>query len=163
MSRLPVLLTTGVLAAALGAGALGVASAAAPAPTTSPEPSASPAKAGPHPTKGLMRRVAHGEFVVRQKGGFTTIAVQRGRITAVSATSITVASQDGYVRSYVVNADTKVRSKGTTVAVGALKAGEQAMIRSTKTGTTYTATRVAGLRAKAAASTAPAPQGSTSG
>lgn len=167
MSRLPVLLTTGVLAAALGAGALGVASAASPAPTT-PAPSSSPAKAGKqaqakHAANGVLRRVAHGEFVVRQKAGFATIAVQRGEITAVSATSITLASKDGYSHSYIINTATKVRSKGQTVAVGELKTGQRAMVRATKTGATFTATRVACLRDKPAASTAPAPPGSTTG
>lgn len=164
MSRLPVLITTGVLAAGLGAGALGVASAASPAPaapTATPSASDHPAKAGRHAGKGLARRVAHGEFVVRQKAGFATVALQRGEITAVSATSITLTSKDGYVHSYLISAQTKVRSKGQTVAVGELKNGERAMVRAVKTGTTYTASRIACVRERKT-STAPAPQGSTS-
>lgn len=167
MSRIPALLTTGVLAAALGAGAFGVAAAASPspgAPSADPSasaPSAKSAAKGP----GLARRVLHGEFVVREKkkadapGGFRTVAVQRGEITAVTATSITLKSPDGYSRSYLVNAQTTVRAAGKPAEVSGLKTGERAQVRASKTGSTYTATRIAELRA----AKAPTPAAPSSG
>jgi hypothetical protein len=167
MSRIPVLLTTGVLAAAVGAGALGVAAAAKPtASPTGSSAASTPTKPAKHPAKGLVRRVAHGEFVVRQKGGFATIVLQRGTITAVNATAITLKSVDGYTGSYAITANTKIRSQGKPETVAELKLGEVAMIRGVKLGATATASRIAGVREgvkkdTAPAGTRPAPQGST--
>ncbi|MEI8408959.1 MULTISPECIES: hypothetical protein [unclassified Kribbella] len=43
----------------------------------------------------------HGEFVTaKDGGGYETIATQKGEVTAVSTTSITVKSADGYSRTY---------------------------------------------------------------
>jgi hypothetical protein len=44
----------------------------------------------------------HGEFVVPGVGGYTTVLTQTGTVTAVSPTSITVRSDDGYTQRYVV-------------------------------------------------------------
>jgi hypothetical protein len=45
----------------------------------------------------------HGEFVVSDgKGGYTTSMTQTGTLTAVSGTSITAKSADGYTMTYVV-------------------------------------------------------------
>lgn len=151
MARLPVLLTGGVLVAALGAGALGVAAAAAPDPSPSPS-AASPAVApsakttGKKAGVGLAQRALHGEFAVRTKGGFTTIALQRGQVTAVSAKMITLRSVDGFSRMYLINADTTVHAQGTVASLSAVQVGERAMIRAVRSGSTYTATRIGGLR-----------------
>jgi hypothetical protein len=53
----------------------------------------------------------HGEFVTpTADGGYETVAVQRGEVTAVSNDSLTVRSEDGYTRTYVVTADTRVNA-----------------------------------------------------
>jgi hypothetical protein len=53
----------------------------------------------------------HGEFVVQKEGGgYQTIAVQRGEVTAVSKDSLTVKSTDGYSRTYTLTADTMVNA-----------------------------------------------------
>ncbi len=45
----------------------------------------------------------HGEFVVPDaNGGYTTMLTQTGTVTAVSAASITVSSDDGYTQTYVI-------------------------------------------------------------
>jgi hypothetical protein len=45
----------------------------------------------------------HGEFVVPDgSGGYSTVLTQTGTITAVSPTSITVRSEDGYSQTYVI-------------------------------------------------------------
>jgi hypothetical protein len=45
----------------------------------------------------------HAESVVAgDHGGFSTVLTQTGHLTAVSATSVTARSDDGYVRTYVV-------------------------------------------------------------
>jgi hypothetical protein len=57
---------------------------------------------------GLMGAL-HGQFVVpKSGGGYETVDVQRGKVTAVSKDSLTVASDDGYTKTYTVTADTLV-------------------------------------------------------
>ena len=49
----------------------------------------------------------HGEFVVSDaNGGYTTMLTQTGTVTAVSATSITVKSDDGYTQIYMISPTT---------------------------------------------------------
>ena len=52
----------------------------------------------------------HGEFVRPAPGGsgYQTVDVQSGKVTAVSSSSITVQSADGFTRTYDVTADTLV-------------------------------------------------------
>src|SRR5258708_39143362 len=45
----------------------------------------------------------HGEFVVPDgAGGYTTELTQTGSVTAISPTSITIRSEDGYSQTYVI-------------------------------------------------------------
>src|SRR3981081_2904206 len=45
----------------------------------------------------------HGEFVVPDgAGGYTTVLTQTGTVTAISPTSITVRSEDGFSQTYVI-------------------------------------------------------------
>jgi hypothetical protein len=45
----------------------------------------------------------HGEFVVPDgSGGYSTVLTQTGTVTAISPTSITVRSEDGYRQTYVI-------------------------------------------------------------
>jgi hypothetical protein len=58
----------------------------------------------------------HGEFVVPAGDNtFQTLAVQRGRVVAVSARSITLRSADGFVETYVVGDDTRVKARGGAI------------------------------------------------
>jgi len=78
----------------------------------------------------------HGEFVVRDgDDDFQTIAMQRGKATSVSESSITVESEDGYSRSYAITAETLVNSnrdgidsveEGELVSVVAVVEGDSA-------------------------------------
>jgi hypothetical protein len=82
--------------------------------------------------------VLHGEFVTdKPGGGYQTVQIQNGVATAVSATSITVKSTDGFTRTYAVTKDTLVnagRDGITTIAVNdkvdlkALGAGTSATV-----------------------------------
>lgn len=66
---------------------------------------------GGHVMKGLARGALHGEFTTRAPGGgFQTMAMQHGEATAVSATSITVRSEDGFSRTYVIDDGTLVKA-----------------------------------------------------
>jgi hypothetical protein len=57
-----------------------------------------------------MGPLLHGDQVVRtREGEYQEIAMQNGTITAVSTTSITVVSEDGYEQTYGINDATKIR------------------------------------------------------
>ncbi len=86
------------------------------------------------------RRVLHGEFVVTDRDGkAVTVAVQRGEVTAVSASSIGMKSKDGYAASYAVNDDTRVRVDGDRAEISDVKTGDQAWLVARKSGDTATA------------------------
>ncbi|HYH50781.1 MAG TPA: hypothetical protein VEG38_14645 [Acidimicrobiia bacterium] len=54
----------------------------------------------------------HGEFTIRKPdgSGFQTWAVQTGEVTAVSPSSVTVKSEDGFSRTYSVDENSVVNS-----------------------------------------------------
>ncbi len=72
-------------------------------------------------------------------GGYETIATQKGEMTAVSASSITVKSVDGYTKTYTVNSDTKVNRDGK---IADITTGETIRIRATVSDGTATATMI---------------------
>ena len=84
----------------------------------------------------------HGTVVTpKQGGGYQTVDGQRGTVTDVSSTSITVKSEDGFTKTYVVTADTLVNAKrdgiasvktGDTVAVIAVEADAVQIIDQTQ-------------------------------
>jgi hypothetical protein len=149
------IIAAAAVVAGLAAGATGVALADnTPTATVSPTPSASPSPdakgdgarpnlpkrlrpGGPHVLGKLAGRAPlHGEFVVPDgKGGFRTMVVQRGEVTAVSKTSMTVVSEDKFSTTYAVTEDTLVNAardgittikKGAKVNVAATKVGDKA-------------------------------------
>jgi len=81
----------------------------------------------------------HGEVIVPNSDGtFTTVLVQRGEVTAVSATSVTVKSADGFTQAYSVAADSQIRVDGRVGAIGDVRAGDAVGVRATKSGSTVT-------------------------
>jgi len=106
-------------------------------PTAPAKPDVAKDRKGRHGPMTFGRGVLHGEFVTRKPdGGYQSFQVQRGSTTSVSATSITVKSDDGFTRSYVVNADTLVNATrdgissvaiGDVVHVKAMGAGNNAV------------------------------------
>ena len=115
-----------------------------PAPSTAPSDGSSNGtqRAPDHdrgPRDGLFGAL-HGEFVVQKDGGgYQTVGTQSGSVTAVSSTSITVKSADGYTRTYVVSADTKVNRDGK---IADIKTGETVRIRAVVSGDTATASSI---------------------
>jgi hypothetical protein len=78
----------------------------------------------------------HGEFVVPNgAGGYTTELTQVGTVTATSATSITVRSEDGYSQTYVI--PNTAGSAETPFA-----ADDQVVVRATRNGQTATVTNI---------------------
>jgi hypothetical protein len=78
---------------------------------------------------GGLRHVLHGTFTVQGQSGPTTMTVQRGTITAASATSVTVTSSDGFAATYVISSSTVVKRDRTTVTGDKLVVGEAAVVR----------------------------------
>jgi hypothetical protein len=65
----------------------------------------------------------HGQLTEpKSGGGYQTIDVQRGTVTAVSSTSITVKSADGYTASYLVTSSTEVDAQAA--GIGTVKVGD---------------------------------------
>jgi hypothetical protein len=77
----------------------------------------------------------HGDFVIQQNSGYVTERLQRGSISAVSSTSLTVKSVDGYSSTYTVSAQTRVPN-------GNLKSGDTVEVLATVSGSQATATLV---------------------
>jgi hypothetical protein len=88
--------------------------------------------------------VVHGQYVVTKPGGgYQTIDFQTGKVTAVSSTSITLRSPDGYVHSYVVTGSTSVDAQRG--GISSVKAGHQVSVQATVGGGAATAARIADL------------------
>jgi hypothetical protein len=144
-SLLAGLATVAVLAAA----ATGVALASdSPTPTPSGSATTSPDQGtqkqeGPDGRRGLggMRGgpgmgglgiagpmgALHGEFVVpKQSGGYQTLVVQRGAVSEVSSSTITVKSDDGFTATYAVPADALVNAARD--GIGSIKKGDEVSV-----------------------------------
>ncbi len=131
----------------------GAAFGSVPTPTASP--SASPTaprpddpdrrgKGGrfPHGRFGVLGGgMLHGEFVAKDKDGkVVTRVVQHGTVTAVSASSVSLKSEDGFTGTYAVTKDSRVRVGGGPGAITGVKTGNEAWVVATKSGSTSTAT-----------------------
>ena len=78
--------------------------------------------------------------------GNVTVLVQRGVVTAVSPTSISLRSKDGYEHTYVVTSRTKVRERRQPVPLSDLTVGERAMVVALQTAQGDVARRISCLR-----------------
>ena len=150
-----VALATGAIGAVSFA-ALGLASAATSTPAPTPAASAAAdqdddwrgpwaGRRGPGPwgggpwggpidfTKGM-----HGEVVIAKDGGGTqAVLIQKGAVSRVSATSVTVKSDDGFTKTYAVNADTKVN--GGRDNISSVEKDERVLVTAPQTGAALTA------------------------
>ena len=136
------------MAATSGSPASGAAAASLAGGTAAtPSPSARPAS--PHQGRpggfgfafGGPFGAVHGQFVVpRSGGGYQTIDTQRGSVTAVSATSITVKSADGFVKTYQVVSSTNVDARRNGIST--VKTGHQVAVTATDGGSTATAVSI---------------------
>jgi hypothetical protein len=156
-SRRPYLLAGVAVAALLGGGgaALAVGNSGTPAAaqnavTATPVPAASPGAPGTHRGSRHFRGrfgfspfgMVHGQFVVAKPGGgYQTVDVQDGQVTAVSTASITLKSSDGFTNTYVVTSSTRVDAQRD--GIGSVKVGNQASVLATVSGSTATAENIA--------------------
>jgi hypothetical protein len=113
---------------------------------------------------GLLSRVVRGDLTVRAKSGVdVNVHYERGRITAVSPTSITITGADGKGATFAVTATTKVRSKGQAETIADLSVGQNAMVFGTGSAGSYSSVLIRGLVARPAAGqngAVPVPSGS---
>ena len=129
MKRTKTMVAAGGVALALAGTGAGVA-VAQTSPTPAPSTNAAPNGAAPNNNapkahapgvkkhaKGLLGKVEHGEFTAHTKTGDKVLDVQRGTVTAVNDTSITVLSSDKFSATYAVSSTTKVH-KGKKAAAG---------------------------------------------
>jgi len=126
-SRRPYILTGVAVAALLGGAGAALAATNSPGPSAPPSaaaatPAPSPTPSGQRPGPGFRHfgggfgfgfgglfGALHGQLVVAKPGGgYQTVDVQTGQVTAVSTTSITLKSADGFTKSYVVTSSTLV-------------------------------------------------------
>lgn len=78
---------------------------------------------------GLLRTVLHGTFTVQGASGPAEITLQRGHVTAASATSVTVVSSDGFSATYAITSSTVVKRDRVAVTGDKLVVGDTAVVR----------------------------------
>ena len=137
---------TVVLAVAIGAGLAYAGPERPPAASPSATPSASPAEKPDRKPKadqtrrhpGLLRRALHGEATL---GGekHRVVVFQRGVVETVSATSLTVKSEDGFTESYVLNAETRIYKEKQPASRSDINVQDRVRVLATKDGSTLTA------------------------
>jgi hypothetical protein len=104
---------------------------------------------GPVPFGAGSFGAIHGQFVVpKPGGGYQTIDTQRGTVTAVSTSSITVKSSDGYSKTYQVTSSTNVDAQ--RAGIGSVKTGQTVLVLATVHGTSATAIHIVDFAALAA-------------
>jgi hypothetical protein len=151
----------GVTLAVTSGGAEPAAAAATAASQASPSPAPSAPKRQVLPWHGPLGKLGfgpglrpglgafgavHGQFVVpKDGGGYQTVDTQRGSVTAVSATSITVKSSDGFSKTYQVSSDTIVDAHRD--GISSIKTGQQVAITATASGSTVTASNIIDMSA----------------
>lgn len=100
-----------------------------------------PAFGGPGMLGGGLFGAVHGTVVVpKSGGGYQTVAFQNGKVTAVSSTSITLRSVDGYSHTYPVTSSTNVNAQRD--GIGSIKVGNQVVVAATVSGSTTTVIRI---------------------
>jgi hypothetical protein len=97
---------------------------------------------------GGLNAAIHSEYVVLQNGSYATMAGQLGTVTDISASSMTVKSEDGFTRSYAIGSDVVVEegmrqrgsgTSGTTLSLADVKSGSSVRVTALKESDKYTA------------------------
>jgi hypothetical protein len=89
----------------------------------------------------FVARALHGEVTLAGEE-HRVIAFQRGGVQKVSRTSLTVKSNDGFVETYVLTEDTKVRENGDQSTLSEIDTSDRVMVVARKDGSTLSARRV---------------------
>lgn len=135
----------------VGGGTVAAIAATQPSASTNPHPSAgvsggqvtggSGSHHGSYPGGYPFANAVHGDFVVRTStGAFATERFQTGTVTKLSASGISLTSQDHYAGNYLVNAATVVNRGAITIHD--VTVGDTVTVIATLSGNTATATTV---------------------
>ncbi len=89
----------------------------------------------------FVAHALHGEVTLAGEQ-HRVIAFQRGGVQKVSRTSLTVKSNDGFVETYVLTEDTKVRENGDQSMLSEIDTSDRVMVVAAKDGSILTARRV---------------------
>jgi len=101
------------------------------------EPTRSAERLGRHP---ILRGTVRADLTVVKRDGTTVLVhYERGEITAVSDTSITIKGRDGKGATFVVTPETRVREKGAPAKISDLTVGDRAMVFGTNENGIYKA------------------------
>lgn len=87
----------------------------------------------------LRKNTLHGEVVVQTKDGNRTVAVQRGDVTEINDSSVTVKSTDGYTATWTFATDLHVVRHSGTVKPEEIKVGTRVGVAGAKEGDRYVA------------------------
>jgi hypothetical protein len=105
-----------------------------------PGPSGQHGAIGGTGTAAVGSTSLHGEFVIADgSGGYSTVLTQTGTVTAISPTSISVRSDDGYSQTYVI--PNTAGNAGPPFAVD-----DHVVLRATRNGQTATVTNIGNPR-----------------
>jgi hypothetical protein len=88
---------------------------------------------------GFGGHLMHAEAVVQTEEGTKTVVVQRGTVTAVDATSVTVKSADGFIITWKLGDKLRVFAHRASATMSAVTVGEEIGIAGAKSGDTDTA------------------------
>ncbi|MCU1692123.1 MAG: hypothetical protein JWM64_1214 [Frankiales bacterium] len=115
-----------------------------------------PSKAGKHGAAPANGQVVRSETVVRTGTGVTTRLTQYGTVTAISPTSLTVASADAVSQTWVLNSGTRYRASRDTQASNATVAvGDTVAVAGVRSGASDTAQLVEEKTPKATPTASP--------
>jgi hypothetical protein len=96
--------------------------------------------------------VLHGDVTVKQEDGSVAQArIQRGTLTAIDGSTLTVESEDGYTSRWTINDDTEIRRERSEATVTDLVVGDVVTVRGPLSGDSATAKVVRALSAETAA------------
>ena len=102
-------------------------STTAPSPATAPGPKQA-GGVGLPAVRAIGRRTVHADLIVKDKSGaFVTVTIDRGTVSAVNATSITLDRADGKQATLTITNDTKVHG---VASVSAIQTGKAATVMS---------------------------------
>jgi hypothetical protein len=145
--------STVALVGGIGAG-LAYADTPADEPTTSPTATSSPTGPTAKPSKGdhngerrglvrrhLLARALHGEVTLAGEQ-HRVIVFQRGEVQKASGTSITVKSADGFIGTYALTDDTKVRENREQAKASDIDTSDKVLVVAEKDHSTLNARRV---------------------
>jgi hypothetical protein len=81
-----------------------------------------------------FRNTLHAEAVVQTDEGTKTVVAQRGTVTAVNGTSLTVKSSDGFTLTWVIGDQTTVIVKRVKAQIGEVTVGAEVGVAGAKDG-----------------------------